>query len=276
MKNVMTMGFERWRCGLRWAWGHKLRVAVLILVLVMLAPRQVKSQLLDPCCAILVAGLTTISSTMNNVIGGGLTSILTVDRAIQNFEQTVVWPQQQISQAQSLVGSTQGTFTTIQNVTRIPVNSATLPGPQQLEQILLSADANQISRTSTSYSVVYGPVPDVTAASQDVRNRTDMADAAAQAAMKRSIAIDNLADLEIQAANQINQSLQTAAPGSAPIIEAQADAWLVRANAYTQAAIADLMRVRAIDLADAGANIKSGATNTSNLGQQLINLLKRQ
>jgi hypothetical protein len=251
-------------------------VAVLILVLVMLAPRQVKSQLLDPCCAILVAGLTTISSTMNNVIGGGLTSILTVDRAIQNFEQTVVWPQQQISQAQSLVGSTQGTFTTIQNVTRIPVNSATLPGPQQLEQILLSADANQISRTSTSYSVVYGPVPDATAASQDVRNRIDMADAAAQAAMKRAIAIDNLANLEIQAANQINQSLQTAAPGSAPIIEAQADAWLVRANAYTQAAIADLMRVRAIDLADAGANIKSGATNTSNLGQQLINLLKRQ
>jgi len=276
VKNVMTMGFERWRCGLRWAWGHKLLVAVLILVLVMLAPRQVKSQLLDPCCAILVAGLTTISSTMNNVIGGGLTSILTVDRAIQNFEQTVVWPQQQISQAQSLVGSTQGTFTTIQNVTRIPVNSATLPGPQQLEQILLSADANQISRTSTSYSVVYGPVPDATAASQDVRNRIDMADAAAQAAMKRAIAIDNLANLEIQAANQINQSLQTAAPGSAPIIEAQADAWLVRANAYTQAAIADLMRVRAIDLADAGANIKSGATNTSNLGQQLINLLKRQ
>ena len=276
MKNVMTMGFERWRCGLRWAWGHKLRVAVLILVLVMLAPRQVKSQLLDPCCAILVAGLTTISSTMNNVIGGGLTSILTVDRAIQNFEQTVVWPQQQISQAQSLVGSTQGTFTTIQNVTRIPVNSATLPGPQQLEQILLSADANQISRTSTSYSVVYGPVPDATAASQDVRNRIDMADAAAQAAMKRAIAIDNLANLEIQAANQINQSLQTAAPGSAPIIEAQADAWLVRANAYTQAAIADLMRVRAIDLADTGANIKSGATSTTNLGQELINLLKRR
>jgi len=97
-----------------------------------------------------------------------------------------------------------------------------------------------------------------------------------QAAMKRSIAIDNLANLEIQAANQINQSLQIAAPGSAPIIEAQADAWLVRANAYTQAAIADLMRVRAIDLADTGANIKSGATSTTNLGQELINLLKRR
>jgi len=34
--------------------------------------------------------------------------------------------------------------------------------------------------------------------------------------------------------------------------------------------------VRAIDLADAGANIKSGATSTTNLGQELINLLKRR
>ena len=160
------MTLERCKCGLRWAWGHKLRVAVLALVLVMLAPRQVKSQLFDPCCAILVAGLTTISSTMSNVIGGGLSSILTVDRAIQNFEQTIVWPLQQISQAQSLVGATQGTFNAIQGVTRIPVNSATLPAPQQLEQVLLSADANQIGRTSATYSAVYGPVPGATAASR--------------------------------------------------------------------------------------------------------------
>jgi len=276
VKNTLSMLFQRGKSTLRWVWGQRLRVAVLALVLALLAPRQVKSQLLDPCCAVLAAGLVTIASTLTNVVGGGLNSILAVEQAIQNFERTVVWPIAQITQAQSLVGRTQGTFLSILNVMRIPVNSATLPGPQQLERNLLSADSNQIGLTSASYSAVYGPVPDVTGASQDVRNRIDMSDAAAQAAMKRAIAIDNLADLEIQAANQINQSLQTAAPGSAPIIEAQADAWLVRANAYTQAAIADLMRVRAIDLADAGADIKSGATNTTNLGQQLINLLKRQ
>ena len=89
----------------------------------------------------------------------------------------------------------------------------------------------------------------------------DMSDAVAQDAMKRAISIDNLADLELQAASQINQSIQTAAPGSAPIIEAQADAWLVRSNAYTQAALADLMRVQAVDLASAGAGVKMGATN---------------
>jgi len=80
---------------------------------------------------------------------------------------------------------------------------------------------------------------------------------------ERAIEIDSLADLELQAADQINQSIQTAAPGSAPIIEAQADAWLVRANAYTQSATADLMRVRAIDLANASANVKNGAANAA-------------
>jgi len=82
--------------------------------------------------------------------------------------------------------------------------------------------------------------------------------------------------LELQAADQLNQSIQTAAPGSAPIIEAQADAWLVRANAYTQSATADLMRVRAISLANVGADVKMGATNTATLNQQIQNLLKRQ
>jgi len=82
--------------------------------------------------------------------------------------------------------------------------------------------------------------------------------------------------LELQAANQLNQSIQAAAPGSAPIIEAQADAWLIRANAYTQSATADLMRLRAVDLANASADIKMVATNTTNLRQALANLMQHQ
>jgi len=122
--------------------------------------------------------------------------------------------------------------------------------------------------------VVYGSVPSQTNAPQNVRNMIDMNDAVAQDAMKRAISIDNLADLELQAASQINQSIQTAAPGSAPIIEAQADAWLVRSNAYTQAALADLMRVQAVDLAGAGAGVKLGATNASSLQQKIQQMLQ--
>jgi len=262
--------------GLRWAWGHKIRTLVLLVVFTLLAPKPIRSQFVDPCCAILATGLTTISSTLSSVIGGGLNSVLSIEKDISNFEQTVVWPQNLINQARSLAGSVQGIFNQIQGVMRIPVNSATLPATQQFEQNLLSRDPNQIAQTSAQYEAVYGAVPDPTAASPQVRDITDMTDATAQAAMKRAIEIDALADLELRAADQINQSIQTAAPGSAPIIEAQADAWLVRANAYTQSATADLMRVRAIDLANASANVKNGAANAAAVQKQIYNLLKRQ
>lgn len=259
-----------------WLFGHKLRAAILALVLIFTAPWPAKAQVLSPCCALLAAGLASIQSALTSVVGGGLSQILGVDNAMQQFQQTVVWPQALINQAKSLVGLLQGNLNQIQNLMKLPVNSATLPASQQLEQALLSRNANQISQTSTAYVALYGPVPAATDASSQVLNMVDMTDAAAEAAMKRAIEIDALADLEIQAANKLNQSVQTAAPGSAPIIEAQADAWLIRANAYTQAATADLMRLRSIDLANASADIKMGATDTTSLRQALANLLQHQ
>jgi len=259
-----------------WVFGHKLRTALLALVLVLTAPWPARAQFIDPCCAMLAAGLASIQSALTNVIGGGLNQILAVDNSMQQYQQSVVWPQNLIAQAQNLVGVLQGNFRQIQNLSRIPVSSATLPASQQLEQVLLSRNPNGIAQTSGAYTALYGPVPAPTAASQQVLNMVDMTDAAAQAAMKRAIEIDALADLEIQAANQLNQSIQNAAPGSAPIIEAQADAWLIRAHAYTQSATADLMRLRSVDLANASADIKLGATNTTSLRQALANLLQHQ
>ena len=259
-----------------WITRHRLRTAILVVVLVFTAPWPAKAQILSPCCALLVAGLSSIHSALTQVIGGGLNQILRVDQAMQEFQQDVVWPQNLINQARGLVGSLQANFSAIQNLMKIPVQSATLPASQQLEQLLLSRNPNQIAQTSGAYTALYGPVPQAGAASPQVLNMVDMTDAAAQAAMKRAIEIDALADLEIQAANQLNRSIEAAAPGSAPIIEAQADAWLIRANAYTQSATADLIRLRSIDLANASADIKLGATNTTNLRQALANLLQHQ
>ena len=260
--------------GSRWARAHKLRITVLAIVFALIAPRPAKTQFLDPCSAIMQAGLASISSALSHVIGGGLNSVLSTDQGIHSFQQTVVWPQVSITQAQGLVGTLRGLFSQTESLIHTPVASATLPSTQQLENILLSRNANQIPNTTSSYTVVYGSVPSQTNAPQNVRNMIDMNDAVAQDAMKRAISIDNLADLELQAASQINQSIQTAAPGSAPIIEAQADAWLVRSNAYTQAALADLMRVQAVDLAGAGAGVKMGATNASSLQQKIQQMLQ--
>ena len=260
-----------------WMLGHKLRAALLALVLFFTAPWPARAQLgLAPCCAMLAAGLASVQSALTSVVGGGLNQILGSDQSMQQYQQNVVWPQSSITQARSLAGLLQGNSNQMQNLMRLPVSSATLPASQQLEQVLLSRNPNRIAQTSGAYTSLYGPVPAPTAASPQVLNMVDMTDAAAQAAMKRAIEIDSLADLEIQAANQLNQSIQNAAPGSAPIIEAQADAWLIRSNAYTQAATADLMRLRSIDLANASADVKMGATNTTNLRQALANLLQHQ
>jgi hypothetical protein len=103
-----------------------------------------------------------------------------------------------------------------------------------------------------------------------VRNMTDLTDAQAQDAMKRAIEIDALADAELNEADQMGQQISAAAPGSAPILEAEADIWVVRANAYTQAALAELMRTRAIDIANQSKFSKLATTN--NLGNNgLIN-----
>src|SRR5260370_9554228 len=160
--------------GLRWAWGHKVRTLVLLVAFTLLAPKPIRSQFGDPCCAILATGLTTISSTLSSVIGGGLNSVLSIEKDISNFEQTVVWPQNLINQARSLAGRVQGIFNQIQGAMRIPVNSATLPATQQFEQTLLSRDPNQLAQTGAPYTASYVAVPDPTAPSPQVRDITDM------------------------------------------------------------------------------------------------------
>ena len=260
--------------GSRWAWAHKLRITVLAIVFALIAPRPAKTQFLDPCCAIMQAGLASISSALSHVIGGGLNSVLSTDQGTHSFQQTVVWPQASITHAQGLVGTLRGLFS--QNRKSYPY-----PGRERhasLDPTARNHPALPQCDPDPEYDFeLYGglwSVPGQTNAPPSVRNMIDMSDAVAQDAMKRAISIDNLADLELQAASQINQSIQTAAPGSAPIIEAQADAWLVRSNAYTQAALADLMRVQAVDLASAGAGVKTGATNASSLQQKIQQMLQ--
>jgi hypothetical protein len=91
--------------------------------------------------------------------------------------------------------------------------------------------------------------------------------------MKRSIEIDAIADVEMQAATTLNQNLAQAAPGTAPMIEAEAAAWLVRANAYTQSALGELIRIRGIDLADKSGSLKFNASSSAQLQQDVINAL---
>jgi hypothetical protein len=273
-----------WVCGVkgqgmrigRWVRRHTLLAAMVLLLIAVISPRNVQGQLPSPCCGILAAGLGTINSTLGSVIGGGLRTMNTVLSDISSFEQTVIWPKQAIAQALGMGGLIQSFYSQIRAILQIPIATATLQNPKQLESILLSRNAGQIPNTTGGYAAVYGVVPAPQNAPPPVRDMIDMTDAVAQDAMERAIAIDAIADQELAAADQINTNVQSATPGSAPIIEAQADAWLIRAHAYTQSALADLMRVRAIDLANNGAHLKLGSAWAVTTQQNITTTLQHQ
>jgi hypothetical protein len=182
-----------------------------------------------------------------------------------------MYPLTAINQAKTSVMQSESQFTQLSNMFRtVNVSSATLPQSQNLESLLLSRNATNVPTVSTQFQQVYGVVMAQNKTSPAVRTMTDMTDAQAQDAMKRAIEIDALATAELSEADQMGQQITQAAPGSAPILEAEADVWVVRANAYTQAALAELMRTRGIDLANQSKAAKLATTdNTGN--NSLIN-----
>jgi len=45
----MTKAIQGVKRGLMWAWGHKVRTVVLLMVFTLLAPKPLRSQFVDPC-----------------------------------------------------------------------------------------------------------------------------------------------------------------------------------------------------------------------------------
>ena len=245
-----------------------------LVMLVALLPSNARSQLgLDPCCAMMQIGLNTISGLLRNSVAVPLGSIQQSQQQSANFEQQIVFPMAAINQARNMAVQFESQFVQMRQLFQLPVASATLPMPQMLEQRLLSGNPGAMPQITSNYYSLYGTVMAPANAPQPVRNLVDMTDAEAQAAMKKAVEIDALANLELQAAEQINQQLQTTAPGTSTILEAETAAWLVRANAYTQSAMAELVRVRSIELANSSGQLKFSASHTATLqstGNQVL------
>ena len=246
-----------------------LKAAVVVLAVLAILPTPADGQFGIDTAAILAA-LSKMQTLMNTFIAAPLKTINQYEQSVAMYEQQVMYPLTAINQAKTSVTQFESQFNQISNLFHVNVSSATLPQSQSLESLLLSRNAANVPVLSGQFQNVYGVVMAQNAASPQTRMMTDMTDAEAQDAMKRAIEIDALSDAELNEANQMGQQISEAAPGSAPILEAEADVWVVRANAYTQAALAELMRTRGIDLANQSALAKlATADNTTN--NSLIN-----
>src|SRR6185312_10413786 len=118
-------------------------------VVVMMLPTKARSQLgLDPCCAIISVGLSSISNLLSSAVAKPLSAIQQLEQQAANFEQQVVFPVAALNQARGLATQFQSQFAQMKQTFQLPVASATLPTPQRLEQDLLSRNPNS-DRKST-------------------------------------------------------------------------------------------------------------------------------
>lgn len=268
--------------------SRRMQIIAVLVVIALLVPPPVHAQIgfITGIINLVSSGLSAVSgvlsavnSTLQNVIGpllgsisGAMSAIQNITQGILDFQQNTVYPLAAINSARALVGQVQGIYNSIRGIWNTVVRSATLANPQGLENVILSKDAGQIGAVAARFTAVYSPLPAATEVHPSTRDVIDSSDAASQAAMKRSMAIDDIADRELAAADQMMSALSSTAPGTAEMIGAQAGAWVVRSQAYTQQALAEMMRLRAIELAGQGAQMKESARFTRETRNKLMQM----
>jgi hypothetical protein len=129
---------------------------------------------------VIEAGLQAILSVLKSSVGGPLQAIEAIERSWTQYQQTTIYPQSSILQAQSAVAGFALPMQQMNQIVSINYASAQLPVPQQLEQQLLSGDPNQVANLGAAYHQVYGNLPANTQAPEHVQNSIDITDAEAQ------------------------------------------------------------------------------------------------
>ena len=244
--------------------GQRVAAGLILALLVLSIPRPAQAQFgID--LAVIIAGLKQINSLLTSQVAAPLKEIQKIESEYMQFQRDVIYPINAINQLKSTVFMFRNEMKSMNGLMSVQYKSAQLPVPQQLEQLLLSADPNAVKQVGAVYQQVYGVLPTDIQAPQFIRYSIDISDAQAQDAMKRAIELDALAQREMEVSEQLQDQIRTATPGTAPMIEAVAAAWVVRANAYSQSAMSQLMRIRSSSIANQGAITKWATSNTNSL-----------
>jgi hypothetical protein len=218
----------------------------------------------------IISFLQTISSTLQNGIGDVLGKINKIKGTVNNLHQQVVWPINAINQAKGFVIATKGRYLGIfSQIRAIPLNSATLANPSRFEAVFRSANAGNVGQVQAAYAQVYAQVPPDTDAQPQQRNMIDMDDASAMASLKTSIMADQASGRMLSLADTLETQTSTSAPGSAPILAAQAQIANLENQAYLAKMLAADLRAEATKLAHGNAILKKSAESTRNLRLQI-------
>ena len=223
----------------------------------------------------LVQAIQAVLNVINGMLKNVLTAINTARTAMNALDQNLIWPVQLINQARAQVTQMINQYRALMaSILNISLCSATLPTPQSLETVMRDHQVNNFNSLSQSFGNTYGAIPASVDASQADRDMSDMDDALTLDSLKTLKVSDNATDLELQAANAIENSASQAAPGSAPFMTASAVASSIRSQALTQKMLAAELRQEAAHVAHQNGFRKRGATFTTQFRTLMMNLLQ--
>ena len=216
----------------------------------------------------------TITSTIQDAIGGALSGIQNLNSTINNFRQQTIWPLAQLNQTRTFVASTRAQYGGLMfHIQAIRNNSATLTNPSHLETLFRNGKSGSIGQFQPLYANVYGNVPSATDARLLQRNMVDMDDALAQGSLKTTVLSDQTTQGMLTLADSIEQQSATAAPGSAPMLATQAGISELESQAYLAKVLASELRQEAAKLAHQNSLLKQSAVSTRNLMNQAQQVL---
>jgi hypothetical protein len=220
--------------------------------------------------------LRTITTTLQNDVGQVLSGIQSINTTVRDFEQQVVWPLTLINQTKASVEQVRAQFAGLAGqIHSISTSSANLVNPSRLEALLRSRQAGNVSQISASYTQVYQALPQPNQATDAQRNLMDVDDALALGALKTATVSDQASEQMLGVADGIEQQAAAAAPGSASILTAQAQAANLQNQAMLQRMLAAELRQEAARLAHANALRKQGADATRQLRNNMQQILSR-
>ncbi len=243
-------------------------VAGVLIVTLLMAPPLAEAQ------GGLIQAIQAVLNVINGIVKNVLAAINTARAAINNLYQNLIWPVQLINQARAQITQMINQYRAIMaNILNMSLSSATLPTPQSMETLMRDHRVNNYNALTQTFGNTYGAIPTSVDASQADRDMSDMDDALTLDSLKTLKASDNATDLELQAANAIENSASQAAPGSAPFMTASAVASSIRSQALTQKMLAAELRQEAAHIAHQNGFRKRGATFTTQFRTLMMNLL---
>jgi hypothetical protein len=246
-------------------------IAIVLVGSMLLMPVAANAALAD-----IITLITTITSTLENGIGTVLGGIQTLETTVSNFRQQVLFPVNLINQARAFVGQVRGQFATLAGqIHAIENSSATLVNPKQFEALLRSSQSGNLAQLQPAFNKLYSKVPLPNDARPVERNLMDMDDAMAIGTLKTAVISDQTATQMLSVADGLEQQAAAAAPGSAPMLTAQAQVANIQSQAMLQRMLAAELRQEATRLAHSNALRKRGAEANKDLRDHMQQILSR-